>query len=194
VTINTENNDNLEVEVKLKVKDNNAAAIRKKLGILGFNLAMEESFEHNIVFDTEEKDLKKKHQLLRLRQVNNHTILTFKRPAEKKVEEGDYKIREELEIEVSDFETAQTILTGLGYEIVFIYEKYREVYKMETENGTVEIMIDRTPIGLFIEIEGSTAQIDTVAYQLGFEREDYITDNYRTLYRQLHPTGFMLFK
>jgi hypothetical protein len=55
-------------------------------------------------------------------------------------------------------------------------------------------MMDQTPIGDFIEIEGSAEEIDGIASALGFTRQDYITANYYTLFRETHKTGHMLLK
>ncbi|MCP5050736.1 MAG: class IV adenylate cyclase [bacterium] len=188
--------NNLEIEIKLRLDDPHVPAIRVKLVEIGFTLVEENAHEFNAVFDTRDRELKKNHMLLRLRKKNNQTILTFKRPHDGTPDSGIYKIREEIEVEVSDYENAQTIINGLGYQLFFIYEKYREVYRKETgnEHGNIDIMLDRTPIGHFLEIEADASGIDTIAGQLGFRKEDYITSNYYSLFREQHKEGFMQFK
>jgi adenylate cyclase class 2 len=141
------------------------------------------------VFDTPKKKLKKNSLLLRLRRTDNKNIVTFKRPAEKAVISSGYKIREEIETEVSDYEAMKSILTGLGYKPVFIYEKYREEFRGED----VVVLVDETPVGNFIEIEGTAAAIDGTAVMLGYNKGDYITANYRTLFKKAGFTGHMLF-
>ena len=42
--------------------------------------------------------------------------------------------------------------------------------------------MDETPIGVYLEFEGSTAWIARAAYQLGFVEKDYITSCYARLY------------
>lgn len=187
------NEKNLEIEIKLKINDRDTDGLRQKILDLDFVLFEKDSFENNIVFDTQSKKLKKNHMLLRLRQKNNHAIITLKRPVETSLDSHQYKIKEEIETEVADFETAQTIFMGLGYQIFFIYEKYREVFAKDTGLGVIKIMVDRTPIGTFLEIEGTCQQIDLIAGQLGFNRGDYITANYLSLFREHHKTGHMLF-
>jgi adenylate cyclase class 2 len=93
-------------------------------------------------------------------------------------------------VEVSDFENMKRIFTELGYEVAFIYEKYRE----EFQKGDVKVMVDETPIGHFIEIEGPREAIDCTARELGYGKSDYIIDNYRTLFRKSGGTGHMKFK
>jgi adenylate cyclase class 2 len=183
VTINT-----LEIEVKIKVDD--LDEIKRKIIKLGFWTIAPYAFEHNILFDTKDERLKKNKLLLRLRKVDDKYMLTFKHPPGQSFGPTHYKIREEKEIEVSDYETVKSIFSGLGFQVFFIYEKYREIF----DNGNVKIMMDHTPIGDFIEIEGDAEGIDKTAAQLGYSKSDYITDNYMTLFKKKHKTGFMQFE
>jgi adenylate cyclase class 2 len=180
--------DKLEIEVKIKVSD--LEGLKLKIKELGFRTVSPYSFEHNVVFDTKDERLRKNKLLLRLRKVGDKYIVTFKRPPDRFANAGDYKIRQETEIEVSDFESIKTIFSGVGFRVFFIYEKYREIL----DNGIVKIMMDHTPIGDFIEIEGKEKEIDNIAAQLGFSEADYITDNYMTLFRKEHKSGFMKFE
>ena len=177
----------LEIEIKIKVDD--LKKIRRKIIKLGFRTIAPYSFEHNILFDTKDERLKKNKLLLRLRKIEDKYIVTFKHPPEQSPDASHYKIREEKEIEVSDYENIKSIFTGLGFKVFFIYEKYREIF----DNGNVKIMMDHTPIGDYIEIEGDAEGIDKTAAQLGYSKSDYITDNYMTLYKRKHKTGFMQF-
>lgn len=190
MTIDSEKKKNLEIEIKIKIDDSDINDIKKRILKGKFTLVTRDSFEHNTVFDTKDGRLKRSKILLRLRNRNNKNILTLKRPSSKAEELKNYKIREEIEAEVSDFENTKTILMALGFEIFFIYEKYREVYK----KGKIKIMVDRTPIGNFLEIEGEVEEIDQTAAQLGFDKSDYITTTYYTLFRKKHKSGFMQFK
>jgi adenylate cyclase class 2 len=177
----------LEIEVKIKADD--LEEIKRKIIKLGFRTIAPYSFEHNILFDTTDERLKKNKLLLRLRKIEDKYIVTFKHPPEQSPDTNHYKIREEKEIEVSDYENIKSIFTGLGFNVFFIYEKYREIF----DNGEVKIMMDHTPIGDYIEIEGDVEEIDKTAARLGYSKSDYITDNYMTLFRKKHKTGFMQF-
>jgi adenylate cyclase class 2 len=44
------------------------------------------------------------------------------------------------------------------------------------------VVLDRTPIGNFGEIEGSPHWIDRTARALGISRKDYITDTYAPMF------------
>lgn len=178
----------MEIEVKIKIDD--LKKIKRKIIKLGFRTISPYSFEHNILFDTKDERLKKNKLLLRLRKIDDKYIVTFKHPPEHSQDTSHYKIREEKEIEVSDYENIKSIFTGLGFKVFFIYEKYREIF----DNGNVKIMMDHTPIGDYIEIEGDAEGIDKIAAQLGYSKSDYITDNYMALFKRKHKTGFMQFE
>lgn len=179
----------LEIEVKIKIDSIYLEDLRVNIAKKGFQLVESRAFEQNIIFDTPDRLLKRNKFLLRLRKKNNKYIITFKRPSLSAPTSGTYKVREETEVEVSDFETVKKIFMGLGYEIVFIYEKYREVFHREN----VELMVDETPIGNFLEIEGPEEAIDRAAEELGYGKNDYITDNYRTLFKKAGHSGNMVF-
>lgn len=189
MTTEIDKNKSLEIEIKIRI--DNIETLREKIRTQDFSLVEHNTLEYNIVFDTPDQRLKKNKCLLRLRRKNKQNVLTYKRPPAKALKSKKYKIREETEVEVSDFENTKAIIQALGFDVFFIYEKYREVFKRKS--GNVKIMIDQTPIGDFIEIEGSAEEIDHIASALGFTREDYITANYYTLFREIHKTGHMQF-
>jgi adenylate cyclase class 2 len=66
----------------------------------------------------------------------------------------------------------------VGLHVWFRYEKYREEFSHED----VIVAIDETPVGVFVEIEGSDQGIESMAAALGRSREDYILDSYRSLF------------
>jgi len=174
----------LEIEIKIKVES--LDPLRHRIRLLPAVLAAERGFERNVVFDTDQKLLQKRGLLLRLRQQGTQTILTMKAPVQ-----GDsiYKVREETEVQVSDFANMEKIILGIGFREYFVYEKFREVY----EALGVHIMVDETPIGNYIEIEGRPAKIDAVAARLGFTAADYISDSYYRLFLKSGRSGHMVF-
>ena len=72
------------------------------------------------------------------------------------------------------------ILEGLGLSPQFEYEKYRTEYHGNPGIGIV--LLDETPIGAYLEIEGNPRSIDAAAKALGFCKRDYITSSYGRLY------------
>ena len=83
----------------------------------------------------------------------------------------------------------------MGYRAVFRYEKYRTEYVKPRSEG--KVLLDETPIGNFIEIEGSPRWIDRTARQLGYKTGDYITRSYGYLYlaycreRRIRPKNML---
>jgi adenylate cyclase class 2 len=167
---------NREVEIKLRVASRSLAQRLLREG--GFLVVSRRTLERNVVYDTPSESLRECHSLLRLRQTGARTILTWKGPPEAAV----HKTREELEVRISDPAVFAAILECLGFTPRFRYEKYRTEYKRPRESGIVTL--DETPIGVFLELEGSPRWIDRTALRLGFSPADYITASYGTLYLQ----------
>ena len=81
------------------------------------------------------------------------------------------------------------ILGAVGFHPTFRYQKYRETWVSEG----AEIVIDETPVGTFLEIEGTPAAIHRTAAALGYARGDYITDSYVGLFLAAGGRGDMVF-
>jgi adenylate cyclase class 2 len=163
-----------ETEIKLAVRD--ARGVRRRLLADGFEVLRPRVFEANVVFDTLDQALRRSSRLLRLRQAGRTVTLTYKGVPQS----GKHKVREEVEVEVSDLAAMSGILSRLGYRPVFRYEKYRTEFGQPRRAGVV--MLDETPVGIFLELEGTPSWIDRTARKLGFEEEAYITASYARLY------------
>lgn len=163
---------NREIEVKLRFDSpENALA---KLKVLGAVESTPRLFEDNILFDRAHDPLHRARKVLRLRRVGDRAIVTYKGPVE-----GDHrhKVRVEHETEVADGDAAERILLALGYEPHWRYQKYRTEFILEQ----LHICLDETPLGCFVELEGSPDEIDRAAEKLGFSVDDYVTASYRKL-------------
>ncbi|KAA3663311.1 MAG: class IV adenylate cyclase [Chloroflexi bacterium] len=165
--------DRLEVEVKFLVAD--LTAVRTTLLSQNAILKKARVFEKNVRFDTPNERLREELKLLRLRQ-DTAVKLTFKGPTPADLT-SEAKIREELEIEVSDFDTAASICERLGFAPIQVYEKYRETFQL----GEVEIVLDEMPYGSFVELEGPEAAIKTAASQLNLDWDKRLLTNYLAL-------------
>ena len=73
------------------------------------------------------------------------------------------------------------ILSVVGLRPAFRYEKFRTTYGL---NGlrNLKIELDETPIGTFLELEGSPSAINRAAKLLGYIPSQYITQTYGDLY------------
>lgn len=175
----------LETEVKLRVRS--AEEARGALGRIGARRVRPRHFEDNALFDDAQRSLSLKGSALRVRRTDDGAVLTFKGPRE---ERGDgLKSRAEVETEAVDADALEAILGGLGFRKVFRYQKYREVYSWED----VEIVVDETPIGCFLEIEGPVAAIHEAAAALGYGSADYVAESYASLFFAGGGQGDMTF-
>lgn len=163
-----------ETEIKLRVAD--PASARKLLTKAGFKVLHPRVFEANLVLDTPERTLSGSGRLLRLREAGRKVTLTVKGPPKR----SRHKSRPEFEMPLQDLATAVEIFLQLGYQQVFRYEKYRTEFRQV--EGTGIAVLDETPIGTFLELEGAGAWIDKTAKQLGFSRQFYILESYGALH------------
>jgi adenylate cyclase class 2 len=165
---------NHEVEIKLRLPS--ARQGRMLLEQAGFAVSAKRHLERNFVVDTAKSSLRHTGRLLRLRNTRDKVVLTFKG----KSLPGKHKSREEIELCVPDFDQMLLLLERIGFQPIFRYEKYRTEYTRKGERG--HALLDETPIGAFLELEGRPAWIDRAAKRLGFEERDYIKASYGSLY------------
>jgi len=168
-----------EIEVKFPLQ--NRQELTRKLHELGAQRLYPETFEDNIVLDRR-GELRTKGALLRVRKFGKYALATFKGPMS--IEAGGIKTREEVQTGVESFELAIQLFDSLGFKPVFRYQKYREVWRFRE----VEIVLDRTPIGEYFEIEGPIETIRTIAGELGMNFDQAIRLTYADLYRQARRT------
>lgn len=164
-----------EIEIKLRLPDK-LALIRHALHGAGFRILKPRMHETNTLFDNSKRTMRQHGKLLRLRKAGPHRFLTYKGPSEP----SRYKKRQEIEIDLRNGDGLEEIFTHLGYRPVFRYEKYRTEYSKPRGEG--KVLLDETPIGNYLEIEGTPRWIDRTARSLGFNPSDYITRSYGYLY------------
>jgi adenylate cyclase, class 2 len=198
-----------ETEIKLRISDVRAFhRALKRIGARPAGPGSSKVHEENVIFDTPQGGLAKHGQLLRIRtetpelrgksktaaEPKQRVVLTFKQPmVQTPVAElessfyGSYKIREEIELEVTDPGNLTRIFEGLGMSGWFRYEKYRTTFRLPDSKAWAKgllIELDETPIGTFVELEGPAAAIDRAAEELGFTKHDYVLKNYLRLYME----------
>ena len=165
----------VEIEVKIRIID--IKNLGEKILQLGAKLEKERFYEENTLYDFPSKILYKKWQALRLRKINKKSFLTFKGPPQKS---RKFKIREEYETEVKNEKQLKKILKSLGFIPVFNYEKHRTVYRKKS----LEISLDETSIGNFIELEGKRGEIVKFAKALGVSKREFIKLDYIQLIKK----------
>ena len=145
----------LEREIKLRFDSVEEA--REAVLATGASPLLGRRLQEDSLLDTEDEMLRRRRCVLRVRVENGKSRITFKGP----VQPSLMKVREEL-----------------GLHVWFCYEKYREEFSHED----VTVAIDETPVGVFVEIEGSEQGIMSMAEALGRSPADYVLDSYRGLF------------
>lgn len=168
----------LEREIKLRF--GSAEEARDAVIATGATPLHGRRLQEDALLDTEDEQLRRQRCVLRVRMENGKSRLTYKGPVQPSV----MKVREELETVVGDGEMLVRVFGKLGLHVWFRYEKYREEFSHED----VIVAIDETPVGVFIEIEGTEHGITEMTLALGRTPADYIVDSYRALFLQ-HRDG-----
>lgn len=195
----------IETEIKFRVEDH--AALAEKLRSAAFRLETPRSFESNVLYDTPDRQLRARTEILRIRSYAGRWTLTLKRlppsgPAPDSDDRGPrevdfaswgsgdarHKHRVEIETGVADGNVLAEVFLSLGLVAAFRYEKWRS----EWTDGEGHCVIDETPIGDYAELEGSSAWIDRIAARLGVNPSQYVTLSYGRLFevwREQHSSS-----
>jgi adenylate cyclase class 2 len=168
----------VETEVKFRVDD--PPALNRRLQHSGFRVLTPRSFESNVLYDTPERTMRARTEILRLRSYAGRWTLTHKRLPDTGPGEDTHKHRIETETGVTDGEALAAVFRSLGLSPAFRYEKWRA----EWEDGQGHCVVDETPIGNFAELEGDADWIDRSAQRLGIDPAQYITLSYGRLFDQ----------
>jgi adenylate cyclase class 2 len=168
----------IETEIKFRVAAIEALTLR--LQAAGFHLETARSFESNTLYDTADRQMRARTEILRIRSYAGHWTLTHKRLPGNSPGEDRHKHRVEVETEIADGDALAEVFRSLGLVAAFRYEKWRT----EWQQGDGHCVIDETPIGDFAELEGSSEWIDRTAARLGVSQSEYLTLSYGRLFDQ----------
>jgi adenylate cyclase class 2 len=180
----------IETEIKFLVSD--LADLALRLEATGFHVVTPRNFESNVLYDTPDRSMRARTEILRIRGYAGRWILTHKRVPSPSVSsnaslpltspsdsgEDRHKHRVETETEVSDGVALAEIFHSLGLVPAFRYEKYRT----EWSDDLGHCVVDETPIGSYAELEGPADWIDRTASLLGIDPAKYITLSYGRLF------------
>lgn len=162
------------IEREIKLRYDSAEEARAMVLATGATPLHGRRLQEDALLDTDDEQLRRRRCVLRVRTENGKSRLTFKGP----VQPSDMKVRDEVETLVGDGEVVLRVLEELGLHVWFRYEKFRE----EFCHDDVIVAVDETPVGVFIEIEGSEHGIREMTEALGRTTADYVLDSYRGLY------------
>ncbi|MFQ5791467.1 MAG: class IV adenylate cyclase [Acidobacteriota bacterium] len=165
----------VEKEVKFRIPSWDEG--ERRLATAGGSVREPRHFESNSLFDFPDRVLENRGEALRLRRSGSRAWLTFKGPVHGR---GRIKQRHEYETSLGDPTAVEIMLQALGLEEHFRYEKYRAVYFL----SGLAVMLDETPIGFFLEIEGTRENIEAAADKLGLRMQEACSITYPQLYQQ----------
>ena len=168
----------MPVETEIKFRVNDLAGLSQRLEAAGFTLQTPRAFESNVLYDTPDRRMRARTEILRIRSYAGRWTLTHKRLPDAGPGEDTHKHRVETETEVADGEALAQVFLSIGLVAAFRYEKWRT----EWSDGEGHCVVDETPIGNYAELEGSAEWIDRTAVRLGIDRADYITLSYGRLF------------
>ena len=166
----------MTLEREIKLRFTSAAEAREALLSAGCTPLLGRRLQEDALLDTADESLRRRRCVLRVRVENGKSRITFKGP----VQPSMMKLREEHETVLGDGEVLLKIFEELGLHVWFRYEKFREEFSHED----VIVALDETPVGVFVEIEGSEGGIHSMAAALGRSPADYLVDSYRSLFLQ----------
>jgi adenylate cyclase, class 2 len=168
----------IETEVKFVVGD--PAGFGRQLMLAGFQLETPREFESNVLYDTPDRAMRARTEILRIRHYCGRWVVTHKRLPDAGPGEDRHKHRVETETQVADGDAIAEIFRSLGLVAAFRYEKWRS----EWTDGAGHCVVDETPIGNFAELEGDPEWIDDAASRLGVDPSQYMTLSYGRLFEQ----------
>lgn len=166
----------VETEIKFRVDD--LQALTRRLLAAGFVLQTPRAFESNVLYDTPDRQMRARTEILRIRNYAGRCTLTHKRLPDRGPGEDTHKHRIETETEVGNGDDLAQVFRSIGLVPAFRYEKWRA----EWCDGRGHCVVDETPIGNFAELEGEPEWIDRVAVLLAVDHADYITLSYGRLF------------
>jgi len=136
----------MEVEIKFRLEEN----VRRKIEEVAEFVC--EVRERDLYFNHPCRDFLKTDEALRVRK-SEKVFLTYKGP---KIDK-ETKTREEIEVEIGDFDKSVEILKKLGFKPVAEIFKVRRIYKL----GYATICVDNVKdLGEFVEIEVKSEDVE----------------------------------
>ena len=165
-----------EVEREIKLPYDSPAAARRAVVEAGATPLRARRLQNDCLLDRETQPLGVRHATLRIRVDGDRAYVTFKgAPTLART-----KVREELETTVGDGALLLRLFERLGFHVWFRYQKYREEFR----RGDLVIAVDESPIGTFVELEGSEQDILAMARTLERPASDFVLDSYLALFRK----------
>ena len=156
-------------EIEIKILGIDIPAVEKKLIALGAKKIFDGPMTA-IYYDFPDSSIRGNGGTLRLREEGARTFFTLK----KDIESIEAKVREEHQIEVSDFNGMKRLLETIGLQSWISMKKHRTSYELREAHFEIDTYEDAFRyIPAFLEIEGSDIEsVYAHAKLLGFSKND----------------------
>ena len=164
--------DAIEREIKLPYSSPGVA--RRAVVEAGATPLRARRLQNDCLLDRETETLGDRHCTLRVRIDGDRAYVTFKGAPTL----GTMKVRDELETTVGDGTLLLRLFEQLGFRVWFRYQKYREEFR----RGDLVIAVDESPIGTYVELEGSEEDILAMATTLERPTSEFVLDSYLALF------------
>src|ERR1700722_13736431 len=115
----------MTVETEIKFRSDDLAVLSERLEAARFPVKTPRTFESNVLYDTPDRRMRARTEILRIRSYCGRWILTHKRLPDLGPGEDRHKHRIETETEISDGEALAEVFKSLGLMAAFHYEKWR---------------------------------------------------------------------
>jgi len=169
-------------EIERKIFDIIPKAITSKLLKMGAKVVFK-GLVRVKYFDTKKGEIRKKHELLRVRKMGDKKVeICFK--CNRKVKDG-CKIYDECEFYSSDFDEVSKFFEKLGYLCTCYYEKKRTEFLLKD----IKVEMDEYPrIKAFIEIEATDVKkINDLVKKLGLEKNESSSETINEVLKRKYP-------
>lgn len=168
----------MQSEIEAKFLNVQHDEIRAKLTELGATCVQPMRLMRRVTIEND--SLVEKNAFVRVRDEGDRVTMTYKQFDSLSVDGA-----KEIEIVVSDFDTAVRLLDAAGLPSQSFQESKRETWQL----GEVEIVLDEWPwLKPYIEIEaGSEVLVRDTAKQLGFDWRDAAFGDVMVAYRAEYP-------
>src|ERR1035437_4563144 len=113
----------VETEIKFRVDD--LAGLARQLEAAGFTRHTPHAFESNVLYDTPDRKVRARTEILRIRSYAGRWTVTHKRLPDIGPGEDTHKHRIETETEIADGEALAQVFLSIGLTAAFRYEKWR---------------------------------------------------------------------
>lgn len=171
----------MSVETEVKIRLAEYDEFRRRLERLHPSLLEARHLEDNFLLDFPDARIRTRRCVVRVRLTGKRDLFTYKGPPQPS---ELFKSREEIETTVEDGGVILKVFERIGMEVWFRYQKYREEYALADPGAErdLHLAVDETPIGDFIELEGTEEGIRKTAHALGMTEDQFLRESYYALY------------